>query len=182
MVRKALDWLYGGAERLAMAALCLIALLASAQVLGRVADFVLGLMGLPPYGFLVPSLAEIAGFLLVGASFLALAGSLRAGAQIRVTLGLSALSRRKRRVAEAFVLMAGVALSGFFFLYAVRLAADSHRFNELSYGILPVPLWMPQSVMALGIGIFTIALLQDLIAVLRGRQPSYLSGDSVEEL
>ncbi|WP_295811727.1 TRAP transporter small permease [uncultured Nitratireductor sp.] len=183
-MRKILDGLYGAAEWLAMAALCVIAILVFAQVLGRVVDTVFALFGLPPYGFLVPSLAEIAGFLLVGASFMALAGSLRGGAQIRVTLGLAAMPEGMRRVAEVFVLVVGAALAGFFFYYAAKLSLDSHRFNELSYGIVAIPLWIPQAFMALGLGIFAIALLDDLVAALRGRPASYLANEdgAAEEL
>ncbi|MCC5779334.1 TRAP transporter small permease [Nitratireductor sp. B36] len=176
-MRKTLNGLYGAAEWLAMAALGVIALMVFAQVLGRVIDTVMGLFGLPPFGFLVPSLAEIAGFLLVGASFMALAGSLRGGAQIRVTLGLTAMPDRMRQMAEVFVLVIGAALSGFFFYYASKLAFDSYRFNELSYGIIAVPLWIPQAVMALGVGVFTLALLDDLFAALAGRPPSYLANE-----
>ncbi|WP_048648122.1 TRAP transporter small permease [Nitratireductor soli] len=183
-MRKCLDWLYGAAEGLAMVALCLIALLVLAQVLGRVADTVLTLLGQPPYGFLVPSLAEIAGFLLVAASFLALAGSLRGGVQIRVTLAIGMLSGTARRLAEIAVLTVATALSGFFFFYAAKLAADSHRFNELSFGIIAIPLWIPQAMMAAGIGVFTIALIDDLCAVIRARAPSYAGHEDVvvEEL
>ncbi|WP_367718557.1 TRAP transporter small permease [Nitratireductor sp. GISD-1A_MAKvit] len=177
-MRKILNRLYGTAEWLAMAALCAIAILVFAQVMGRVVDTLLGLLGLPPYGFLVPSLAEIAGFLLVGASFMALAGSLRGGAQIRVTLGLTAMPGSMRRVAEIFVLVLAAALSGFFFHYAAKLALDSFRFNEFSYGIIAIPLWIPQAVMALGIGIFTLVLLDDLFAALAGRSPSYLTREN----
>ncbi|MCR4266066.1 TRAP transporter small permease [Nitratireductor sp. ZSWI3] len=183
-MRKFLDWFYGLAEWLAMAALCAIAVLVFAQVMGRVTDAALSLFGMPPYGFLVPSLAEIAGFLLVGASFLALAGSLRGGVQIRVTLAIGLLPERVRRFTEIGVLMVAAALSGFFFYYAAKLAADSHRFNELSYGIIAIPLWIPQAVMAIGIGAFAIALLDDLVMALRGVAPSYAGSEeqAVEEL
>lgn len=176
-MRKLLDGLYGIAEWLAMAALCAIGLLVFAQVLGRVLDTILKLMGMPPYGFLVPSLAEIAGFLLVGASFLALAGSLRGGVQIRVTLAIGAMPEKMRRVAEIAVLCVAAALASFFFYYAAKLAIDSHRFNELSYGIIPIPLWIPQAVMAGGIGVFAIALLDNLVTLLRGGQASYASSE-----
>lgn len=174
-MRKILNGFYGAAEWLAMASLCAIAVLVFAQVMGRVVDTLLGLFALPAYGFLVPSLAEIAGFLLVGASFMALSGSLRGGAQIRVTLGLTAMPESMRRIAEILVLVIGAALSGFFFYYAVKLSLDSFRFNEFSYGIIAIPLWIPQAVMALGIGIFTLALLDDLVVALAGRSPSYLT-------
>lgn len=174
-MRRFLDGLYAAAEWLAMAALCAIALLVFAQVLGRVLDTALALFGLPPYGFLVPSLAEIAGFLLVGASFLALAGSLRGGVQIRVTLAIGHLPPRARRASEIAVLSLAAALADFFFYYAVLLAIDSYRFNEVSYGIVATPLWIPQAAMAGGIGVFAIALLDDLATAVRGGRPSYLA-------
>ncbi|QDY99322.1 TRAP transporter small permease [Nitratireductor mangrovi] len=174
-MRQFLDRVYGLAEWLAMAALCLIALLVFAQVAGRVTDAGLALFGLPPYGFLVPSLAEIAGFLLVAASFLALAGSLRGGVQIRVTLAIGHLPPAARRAFEVAVLALAAAVAGFFFWYAVRLSADSLRFNEVSYGIVAIPLWIPQAAMAAGIGVFTVALLDDLTAALTGREPSYVT-------
>lgn len=183
-MRRFLDRLYSASEWLAMGALCLIALLVFTQVLGRVVDGVLVALGRPPYGFLIPSLAEIAGFLLVGASFMALAGSLRGGTQIRVTLGISMLADGARRATEIAVLTVAAALAGFFFAYAAGLAVDSFRFNALSYGIIAVPLWIPQAVMAAGVGVFTVALLDDLVSGLRGQVPSYAQAESriAEEL
>ncbi len=49
------------------------------------------------YGWQILSLAEIAGYLLAAASFLALAPTLKAGAHIRVTMLLSAFGEAKRR-------------------------------------------------------------------------------------
>lgn len=172
-MRMFLDRLYSAAEVLAMASLCLIAGMVFAQVGGRVFDWLLGLAGHEPYGFLIPSLAEIAGFLLVAASFLALAGSLRAGEQIRVTLGVSRLSPKARRFVETGVLLLAVLLVGYLFFYSVRFVLDSYRFNEVSYGIIPVPLFIPQSAMAAGIGVFALALLDDLVTALGGGEPSY---------
>jgi len=36
-----------------------------------------------------------------------------------------------------------------------------------------VPLWMPQSIMAAGVLILTIAFLDDFVGVVRGGSPSY---------
>jgi hypothetical protein len=40
-------------------------------------------------------------------------------------------------------------------------------------GYLPIPLWIPQSSMSLGMLIFNIALVDELIRVLRGAKPCY---------
>jgi len=177
-MRGFLNQLYKFAEILAMAALCLIAGMVFAQVAGRVFDGALGLFGQSPYGFLIPSLAEIAGFLLVAASFLALAGSMRAGEQIRVTLALGRLPARSRLIVEIAVLAIAVLLTGYFFFYAVQFVLQSHRYNEVSYGIIPIPLFIPQAAMAAGIGIFTVSLLDDLICAVSGGETSYGKADA----
>ncbi|HEX5779422.1 MAG TPA: TRAP transporter small permease, partial [Xanthobacteraceae bacterium] len=76
-MRRLLDHLYELSLYAAATCLVLIATLVGAQVIGRAYDVLLILFGSRPYGFLVPSLAEFAGFLLGAASFLALAGTLK---------------------------------------------------------------------------------------------------------
>ena len=91
-MRRFLDKLYESA--LWASALCLvtIALLVGAQLAGRILDGTLALMHLPRTDFVILSLAEICGYLLAAASFLALAPTLKAGAHIRVTMALNGLS------------------------------------------------------------------------------------------
>lgn len=174
-MRHFLDGLYRVAEWLAMGALCAIAILVFAQVGGRVVDTVLTLGGGSPYGFLVPSLAEIAGFLLVGASFLALAASFKAGSHIRVTLALMHLPEPVRRASETAALAAATFLAGLLAWYTTMLAWDSYVYGEKSFGIVAVPLSLPQGVMALGAIIFAIATADDLIATLRGGRPASIA-------
>lgn len=85
-----------------LSALCLvaIALLVGAQIAGRLLDGALSLLHLPRTNFIILSLNEICGFLLGAATFLALAGTLKAGAHIRVTMVLSSLNERARRYLE----------------------------------------------------------------------------------
>ena len=92
-MRRALDTLYRAA--LWASALCLvaIALLVGLQLAGRLLDGALALLHLPRTDFVILSLNEICGYLLAAASFLALAGTLKAGAHIRVTMVLAALER-----------------------------------------------------------------------------------------
>src|SRR5215211_4997612 len=100
IMRRLLDNLYRAA--LALSALCLIAiaLMVGAQLAGRIVDGVVRLLGFVPYGFVILSLAEIAGYLLAAASFFALAATLKSGAHIRVTMVLAAFGERARRYLE----------------------------------------------------------------------------------
>src|SRR6266581_1736957 len=85
-MRRALDRLYAFALWLAAGCLLGIAVLVALQIAGRLLDGTLVLFGLSRAGLIVPSLDEIAGYLLAAASFLALAGTLKAGAHIRTTM------------------------------------------------------------------------------------------------
>jgi hypothetical protein len=53
------------------------------------------------------------------------------------------------------------------------MAWDAWQFGERSTGNLSVPLWMPQSTMALGVLMLTIAFVDDLVRVVWGFPPSY---------
>ena len=182
-MRSALDALYRFAAGLAAACLVSIALLVVAQVAFRLIDGGRKLMGLEAYGLLVPSLAEIAGFLLVGASFLALASTLRHAGHIRVSILLQHVPALVAKALELWVLVLASALISYFAWQAAWLVYDSYVYNEVSFGIIPVPLWIPQLVMTCGVTVFAISLLDDLVMALTGREPSYVvaeRGRSIE--
>ncbi|WP_321339174.1 TRAP transporter small permease subunit [Breoghania sp.] len=181
-MRKALDALYRFSAGLAALSLVIIATMVVVQVGGRVADGLRSAFGYEPYGLLVPSLSEIAGFLLVAASFLALASTLRNADHIRVNILLLQLPRSAARALEIWVLAVATALVGFFAWNAVLLVIDSYRFNEVSFGIIPVPLWIPQAAMAGGLIVFLISLVDDFIVTLSGGEPSYMEPEGSERI
>jgi TRAP-type C4-dicarboxylate transport system permease small subunit len=178
-MRASLNRLYDAALYIAALCLVLIALLVGAQVIGRVYDLILVLSGGRPYGFLVPSLAELCGFLLVSGSFLALAGTLKRGAHIRVTVLLTNVPERARFWLELWALAAGAAFIAFVCWHLLLLAGDSYRFKEVSYGIIPMPLWIPQAMMALGAATLLIALVDEFVITLRRGRPSFRAGEDV---
>jgi TRAP-type C4-dicarboxylate transport system permease small subunit len=181
-MRSFLDWLYKAAGVLAAACLALIALLVVVQLGGRIVDGALKLVGLPPRGFVILSLAEFAGYLLAAASFLALAPTLKAGAHIRVTMLLSAVGEERRKPLEIVALIAAVIFSGFLTIALGRLALDSWRFNEVSTGLVPVQLVYPQAAMTLGLVILTVAFLDELGIVLARGRPSFRSSEDAVTL
>lgn len=172
-MRQALDRLY--ATALWLSALCLVAivLLVAAQLAGRILDGALKLAGLPAAGFVILSLSEISGYLMAAGGFLGLAGTLKSGAHIRVTLALAAVPERVRSRFEAFAALTGAAFSGYIAWFIGSLAYDSFRFNEISPGLIPVPLVWPQAAMAAGALILTIAFLDEFGIVLIKGRPSF---------
>lgn len=172
-MRRILDGIYGGALIVACAAMVAIAVLVLAQVLGRVIDRAAGLLGLEPLGLAIPSLAEMGGFLFVGAACLALPATLRAGGHIRVSLLLGLMPPGLARALGALVLLAALGLSGFAAWNSGTQALDSWQFGALSFGVVAMPLWIPQAVMTGGLVLLAVALADELLSLVRGAEPSF---------
>lgn len=172
-MRRILDTAYRVAGYAAALALLVIFALVSIQVLARLLDEAMRMAGLTPLGFIVPSIAEISGFLLAIASFLALSYTLTVGGHIRVNLLIERLSPRHRRAVETAVGLAAAALAAYATVAVARLAHKSWTFNDVSFGFVAVPLWLPQGLMALGLALLTIALVDTSWQVARrgGIQP-----------
>lgn len=158
LLQRALEGLFRLSELLAALMGLFILLVILAQVAGRY------------LGFVVPSALEMAGFATAGLIFLGLAPTLRTGGHIRVRLLLARLSPRARRRVE--ILASGIGL--LVALYASAQAwirvGESHRYGDLAPGLLPLPLWLPQGFLALGLSIFTLALLEGTVRVWKGRE------------
>jgi len=160
-MRRLLNGLYALSGALAALSLVMIVLLVLAQIGGRW------------LGIQVKSADEIAGYFLAASLFLALAPTFRRGEHIRVGLLIDRLPPRGRRWLDLVCLVFAAALVGYFTKATIGMVYTSYIINDLSQGLLPIPLWIPQIAMALGLAIFFIALLDDLVLTLIGRAPSY---------
>ena len=166
-MRLLLDRFFALSLWLAALNLVAIAVLVGAQVSSRALDKIMTWLGLQPFSGVILSLAEIAGYLLAAASFLALAGTLKAGGHVRMTMLLSALGETARRRVEFCVLAIGALFSGFMTYHACRLVQDSWIHNEISKGIVLVQLAYPQATVAFGLLVLTIALVDEMVLVAR---------------
>jgi TRAP-type C4-dicarboxylate transport system permease small subunit len=177
VLRRALDGLYRGSGALAalfLVAICVIVLLqVGANVVDKVAEWTTG----APIGLVVPSYAEFAGFFLAASSFLALAYTLRHGGHVRVSLFVRRFAGGPRRAVELWCTGIAALLSGYFAYFAIRLVIDSWRFDDLSPGLVPVPIWIPQSSLALGLVILTVALVDEFETVRRFGEAAYMAAE-----
>ena len=119
----------------------------------------------------IPSYADFSGFMLAGATFLALAHTLRAGGHIRVNLVTTRLPERTQVVAEAIVLLIAASLVGYATWFMGALVLESLHYGDTSPGIIAVPLWIPQLTMVTGLVLLTVALLDTLVQSVRNRAP-----------
>ena len=178
-MRRTLDTLYSTACALAALCLVVILVLVAAQVGARLLDFLLIAAGLTPTRFAVPSLAEIAGFLLAAATFLALADTLAKNVHIRVDLLTSRLPARSREILEGVVALVAAGIAGFATFAISGLALKSFDHGDLSYGMVAVPLALPQAMMALGLAVLVVALLDESISSFTGHTRVAGGGGSV---
>jgi len=166
-MRRTLDTIYLSAGWLAAFFILGIATLVSAQVLLNLGTRVFAL----PLPSTIPSYADFSGFMLAAASFLAMPYTFRSGGHIRVSLVIMLLPRPVRMVTELAVLILAAGLVGFASFYIGALIYESWHFGDVSPGIIPVPLWIPQTAMALGMGLLFIAILDSLVETLRRGEP-----------
>ncbi|WP_422047719.1 TRAP transporter small permease subunit [Shimia sp.] len=164
---RALDGIYRAAGYLSAMLILAICLLASAQI-------VLNGMGRVMPGVLpstIPSYADFAGFMLAGATFLAMAYTLRSGGHIRVTLFVQRMGRRAIVTLEAITLLVAIGFVGYALYFSGALVMESLHYGDVSNGIIPVPLYLPQGVMTFGIGLLFLALVQSLVELMATRKP-----------
>lgn len=177
-MRRTLDALYAAGLWAACLAMAAIAALVLAQVGGRVLDRALAAAGAAPVGFAVPSLAEIGGFLFVASAFLALPATLRAGVHVRVTLLTGAVRGQAGRALTGLVLAVAAGLAGFAAWNAGAQAWDSLAFGSVSYGVVAVPLWIPQGAMTLGLALLLVAVLDELWTLAHGRPAAFAAAEA----
>lgn len=166
-MRYRLRPLYTLGGYLSATCLCLICALITTQIVGRLLDRLATEIGGARIGLAIPGLAEISGFLLVGASFLGLAYTFVHGGHIRVTLLVGRLPPAVRVYVEVLCLSIALALCLYLAWNLYWLLADSIAFGETSYGLLRIPLWLPQSAMFVGVVLFCLALLEAWLATLQ---------------
>lgn len=175
MVRNWLNRLYATSGWLAAVFIALICLLVVAQVVLNLIDRISTAVTGSAIGLTIPSYADFTGFFLAAASFLALAYTLRTGDHIRVTLVISHLPGKIRRVAEIWCLGVATGITIYFSYYTALLTWESWSYNDLSSGLIAVPIWIPQCGMCFGLVVLSIALVDDLVGVILGKSPSYSS-------
>jgi TRAP-type C4-dicarboxylate transport system permease small subunit len=160
-LRRFLDRLYSASG--AFAAICLagICVLMLAQAFGR------------EFGLLIRGADDITAWLCAASAFFALGHTFRHGELVRVGLLIDMLKPRARRIAEIVALASTGVFTGYMAWAVTRFVYDSWRFNEISQGLIKLPIWIPQLSFVLGVLIFLVAVLDELLVVIMGQKPAY---------
>lgn len=126
-------------------------------------------LGLPnPINYVARSADEFAGYAMLASAFLALASTFGRGEHIRVTLFVQRLQGTPRRLAEIWCLSLGSLLTGYLAWFSIKLCWLSYEINDVSTGLIAIPLWIPQVGMAVGAVVLCIAAIEQLVVVATG--------------
>ena len=83
---------------------------------------------------------------------------------------LEKLPPRRCRQLEVVSLAIGAVAVGYLMWAACSYTSESWEFNDISQGLLPMPLWIPQLGMALGTLVLLIAFVDEWVLELRGQR------------
>ena len=157
-MRTILRGLYLGSGALGAILIAAIGVLALWQIVARLLHIVV-------------DITDISGYCFSAATFLALAYTLGDGGHIRVTMLVQSLQSRSRLVAELWCCAFGTLICGYFTYQAAILVYQSFIFGEKTQGLWVLPLWIPQLGLVVGLGILTIALVDEGAQVLASKTP-----------
>ena len=163
MIRKSLDLLYDAAGYLAAFFVLAIFVMMIAQTVLREAGFKSGGMD------------DLVAWSCAASAFLAFAHTFRYGDFVRVTLFIDKLGPRARRLQEILALATATAFTGYLAWWAARYVYESWQYKEFSTGLIVVPIWIPQLSFVLGAAILFIAVADQLVRVLLGGRPVYVT-------
>ena len=161
-VRRFLDGLYLGAGWLAALMVAVICVLMIAQSVLR------------EFHVRTGAVNDVVAWCCAAAAFLAMAHAFKHGDFVRVTLTMEKVSPRVQRALEIAALAIASVAVAYLTYWANRFTYESWEFNDIAQGLLPIPMWIPQSSFALGSILLFVAVLDEFVIVLRGGRPSYV--------
>ena len=160
-MRRFLDRLYVASGALAAISLASICVLMLAQAIGR------------EFGLLIRFADDLTSWLCAASAFLALGHTFRHGELVRVGLFIDRLKPGPRRIAEIATLSVTALFIGYMAVAVTKFVFESWKFKEVAQGLVKIPIWIPQLCFVFGVLIFLIAVVDELVAVLRKQKPAY---------
>lgn len=164
-MRRFLDRLYMAAAVLAAACLASIAAVMLLQA------------GMRELSLPFPGADDIVSWLCAASAFLALGHTFRRGELVRVSLVLTSLAPKARRHAETACLLGATLVAGYAAWAIAKFTYESWQFKELAQGLIQIPIWIPQLSVVIGSSILFVAVVDELIAHLRGRKTAYQAAE-----
>ena len=160
-MRRTLDRLFDGAAALAAITVAAIFVLMIGASLGRLFEWRVGWVN------------DVVSWLCAAAAFMGMAHAFKNGDFVRVTLLLERLSPALKRGFEIASLLLATLAIGYLAWWAARYTLESWQFNDIANNMVAIPMWIPQLSFVIGATLFLLAVVDELVIVLRGGKPTY---------
>jgi len=135
-----------------------------------------------PAGLMIPSYSSFAGYFLGGATFFALAHTLQTGEHVRVTLILGAMRPDLRKIMELCSCVIGLILTATSAYFLAKLIHTSWIYDDHSFGLVKIPLWIPQIPLFLGMATLTVAFLDNILSLIIHGTATYMNGQVKDDI
>ncbi|MDB5896749.1 MAG: hypothetical protein JWP41_351 [Ramlibacter sp.] len=145
-----------------------------AVFVGLICVLMVGQSILRELGVRTGAVNDVVSWFCAAASFFAIAHAFKHGDFVRVGLLMEKLSDRARRALEIVCLSIATVSVAYLAFWANKFTYESYAFHEVAQGLLPIPIWIPQASFAIGSVLLLIAVVDELVIVLRGGKPSYV--------
>jgi TRAP-type C4-dicarboxylate transport system permease small subunit len=161
-MRRHLNGLYNVSGALAAILIFAICLLVSAQVVANLITKIFG----TSVALTIPSYADFSGYFLAASSFMALAYTFKHDGHIRVLLVRDTFSPNVKKYVDRLVLTIAALTACYMTYYMALLTLEAYEFGDQSFGIIAIPLFIPQFFVFLGLLIFSISIIDTLLSPL----------------
>ena len=152
---------------------------AGAACIAVICALMIGQSVLREFGVRTGAVNDLVAWFCAAASFFTMAHAFKHGDFVRVTLLLERMRPAVRRAFEIACLSVAAVSVAYLAYWANKFTYDSWAFNEVAQGLLPIPIWIPQASFALGSLLLLVAVVDELVIVIKGGKPSYVT--AVEE-
>ncbi|RVU84612.1 TRAP transporter small permease [Leucothrix sargassi] len=120
-------------------------------------------------GTQIPSADDFAAWSMAASVFLALPATFMANGHIRVTIIFKAFGDKVTRVLDLISTVFAIGILAWGTWFIGEYVYESYIYDDLSQGIIAVPLWIPQCAMLVGVFLMTLALLEHLYMLVTGQ-------------
>jgi TRAP-type C4-dicarboxylate transport system permease small subunit len=117
---------------------------------------------------------DVVSWLTAAAAFFGMGHAFKHGDFVRVELLISKMSAPRRRFFELVTLAMGSIFTGYIAWSVCSYVWEIFKFNDLSQGLIVVPMWIPQLSIVIGALLLFLAFVDELFRVISGSKPSYV--------
>lgn len=131
---------------------------------------ILAQIALRPLGIYLPGTVELATYSMIAAVFLGLPYTFATRGHIRVTLLVQRVPTRRRKPLEMTSRLIALLWLAYMDYWLIDLVLRSFNKKAMTSGLIVLPLWIPQALIAVGVTLMVLSVLKSLVVLARNRE------------